>query len=362
MPRQLSLLARVRNAAVAVAYRAETGLRERLARCAVSRGWCPAVLPYSGYAGVDHARVLARIVLAPASVDPAARRGIPGWRRLMTLERPGTEVLIELDGTRITAVSDEAGIVDQRLEPSSPLKPGTVRARLHVHGRDPVPADVYVADPGPVRGVVCDIDDTVWVTAVSHPLRAAWRTLSGTSATRRTVPGMARLLRTAVEGQDHPPVVYLSNGPWNLVGPVSRFLERHDFPAGAVLMTDWGITPTRWFRDGRQHKASSLARLVEDLPNVTWVLVGDDGEHDPVLYQDLAQAHPDHVAAIALRQVGSGTPGTSTERQGHDAVPVLRGADGDALLPLLLHALDSRSHPSTQRSPHRPRGTIGPRR
>jgi hypothetical protein len=33
-------------------------------------------------------------------------------------------------------------------------------------------------------------------------------------------------------------------------------------------MTDWGITPTRWFRDGREHKSSALARLAEDLPDV----------------------------------------------------------------------------------------------
>ncbi|WP_201023226.1 phosphatase domain-containing protein [Serinicoccus chungangensis] len=257
----------------------------------------------------------------------------------MTLERPGTDVLIELDGARTTVVSDGAGIIDAGLELGRQLEPGTVQARVSVQGRDPVPANVHAANPGPVRGVVCDIDDTVWVTGISHPLRAAWRTLSGTSATRRAVPGMAHLLRTAVEGQDHPPVVYLSNGPWNLAGPVSRFLQRNDFPAGTVLMTDWGMTPTRWFRDGRQHKSSSLARLVEDLPNVTWVLVGDDGEHDPVLYEDLTRAHPDRVAAIALRQVRPGTPETTTQHQGDQAVPVLRGADGGVLRPLLVEAL-----------------------
>ena len=151
---------------------------------------------------------------------------------------------------------------------------------------------------------------------------------------------MARLLQTAVEGQDHPGVVYLSNGPWNFVGPVSRFLERHDFPAGAVLMTDWGVTPQRWFRDGREHKASSLARLMEDMPHVTWVLIGDDGEHDPAIYGDLAEAHPHRVAAIALREVHPAPrAGAGQESGSVNGVPVLRGADGDKLLPLLRDAL-----------------------
>jgi phosphatidate phosphatase APP1 len=52
-------------------------------------------------------------------------------------------------------------------------------------------------------------------------------------------------LRTAVDGEDHHTVVYLGNGPWNFVGPMRRFLERSDFPAGA-LVTDWSITPPRF--------------------------------------------------------------------------------------------------------------------
>ena len=69
-------LSRFRGAAIAIAYRAETGIRDWLAQRAVGRGWSPAVIPYSGYASAHHARVLGRVVLAPASVDPAARRGI----------------------------------------------------------------------------------------------------------------------------------------------------------------------------------------------------------------------------------------------------------------------------------------------
>ncbi len=342
-------LGQFRRNAIAVAYRTETGVRDRLARRAVARGWTPAVIPYSGYASARQARVLGRVILAPSSVDPAARRGISGWRRLFTLESPGTEVEIELHGTRTTVTTDEAGIIDAQLPLNTPLPPGTTNALVQMKGRGQVAAKVHVASADPGRGVVCDIDDTVWITGISHPARAAWRTLHGSSATRQSVPGMARLLRTAVEDQDHPVVVYLSNGPWNFVGPVTRFLERNDFPAGAVLMTDWGITPNRWFRDGKQHKFSSLTRLVEDLPHITWVLVGDDGEHDPTIYADVAEAHSDRIAAIALRQVGptpstrateiTASAGTGRDADSINEVPVLRGADGDELLPLLQNAL-----------------------
>ena len=344
MPLPVEVADRVRRAAIAAAYRTETGVRDWISRRAAGRGWTPAVIPYAGYAGPEQARVLGRVVLSPAAVDPAAVRGIAGWRRLLTLESPGTEVTVELDGTTTTLTSDAAGLIDAPIALDRPLGAGTTTALLYAGGRRPVSATVHVAGATPGHGAVCDIDDTVWVTGLAHPLRAAWRTLSGTSATRRSVPGMAALLQAAVAGQEHPPVVYLSNGAWNFAGPITRFLDRHGFPPGAILMTDWGITPHRWFRDGRAHKSSSLTRLVQELPHLRWVLIGDDGEHDPAIYTGLAETHPEHVAAIALRQVTPGSQGGTDQQTGSvNGVPVLTGPDGEALLPLLQAAL--RQHP-----------------
>lgn len=259
-----------------VAFSAERGGTSGLSWVARRRGQTPAVLPYVGYAGPDAARVLARVVLSPPSVEPAAARGVSGWRRLLTLEQPGVDVEVELGGVRRTATSDGAGLIDVTLEVGLP--PGREMARLIVGERAAQDAIVLVSSAEARTGVVCDVDDTAWVTGLRHPLRAARRTLGGSSADREAVPGMADLLTSVVEGRQHPPVVYLSNGPWNLAGPVARFLDRSGFPAGALLMTDWGLRPDHWFRDGKAHKKGSLERLAKDFPWVRWVLVGDDGE------------------------------------------------------------------------------------
>lgn len=330
----------VHRRVIGLAYTLQTGVLDWLSGRAVARGWTPAILPYPGYAGAGHARVLCRVVLAPAQLEPSSLRGISGFRRLLTLEYPGAEVTMELEGTTTTLTSDGSGIIDARIALDTAPRTGTSTVSWSVSGRAPVRSNIHVANDQPVRGVVCDIDDTVWITGLAHPLRAAWRTLSGSSSTRRSVPGMSRLLASAIEGQHEPPIVYLSNGPWNFVGPVTRFLDRNAFPAGTVLMTDWGITPTRWFRDGKQHKASSLARLVQDFPHVSWVLIGDDGEHDPVIYADMAEQHPGKIDAIALRKVtppAPGEPRSTTDTV--NEVPVLRGVDGDTLLPLLRDTL-----------------------
>ncbi len=69
------------------------------------------------------------------------------------------------------------------------------------------------------------------------------------------------------------------------------------------MLTDWGPTNTGWFRSGQEHKHACLTSLAADFPGIRWVLVGDDGQHDPEIYAAFARAHPDRVRAIALREL-----------------------------------------------------------
>lgn len=310
-----------------VAYRLETGLRDLASGIARRRGWSPAALPFPGYGSGNRVRVLGRVLLAPAGTHPESRLRIPGWQRFLTLEAPHTEVEVTVAGTTGTVVSDADGLVDTVVDVAGPLdgRP-SVPAQLRAGHRSAF-APVHLASTDAHRGVVCDIDDTVLVTGLAHPLRAFWRTFLQRSVNRRAVPGMADLLRELTAGSESVPVLYLSNGPWNLIGPLARFLERNGFPPGALLLTDWGLQPDRWFRDGQAHKRGSLLRLAEDMPRVDWTLVGDTGEHDPALYEEFATAYPDRVAEILLRDVTVGGPVVG--RLGD--VPVLRAPDGAGL-------------------------------
>lgn len=114
----------------ALAYRAEIGLRHQLSRAARRRGWSPAVLPYPGYGGHGRVRVLGRVLLAPAGTHPAARRGVPGWQRLLTLELPDVDVEVDVADERVTTRSDEAGLLDVTLDAAP--RPAPAAARLTV--------------------------------------------------------------------------------------------------------------------------------------------------------------------------------------------------------------------------------------
>ena len=161
---------------------------------------------------------------------------------------------------------------------------------------------------------------------------------------RRPVPGMAGLYADIVAAHPDVLVVYLSTGAWNTAAALLGFLARHGYPPGPLLLTDWGPTDEGWFRSGQAHKRAQLSRLFADFPDVRWLLVGDDGQHDPTLYAEAAAAHPDRVRAIAIRQLSvteqvaqHGTPtgpdplANDDRVSSGDGVPTVWAPDGDGL-------------------------------
>jgi phosphatidate phosphatase APP1 len=283
------------------AARIEDALHEIVERRLRQRGWRPVITAYTGYGAPGWARVMARVVLTRRSNTRKQLDKIRGWRSFTASPVNGATVRVQIGDQIHRTTTDRSGYVDVRV--SGDLKPGWGTVRLFTEGADPVDAPVRVVDPGVKFGIISDIDDTVMVTALPRPLLAAWNTFVLDEHARMAVPGMAVLYERLVNANPGAPVFYLSTGAWNVAPALSRFLSRHLYPAGPLLLTDWGPTPDRWFRSGLEHKRTTLRRLAGEFPDIRWLLVGDDGQHDQELYSEFAQAHPDSVAAVAIRRL-----------------------------------------------------------
>jgi phosphatidate phosphatase APP1 len=184
-------------------------------------------------------------------------------------------------------------------------------------------------------GLISDVDDTVMVTALPRPFVAFWNTFVLDEHARIPTPGMAVLYERLVRAHPGSPVIYLSTGAWNVAPTLTRFLSRNLYPAGPLLLTDWGPTHDRWFRSGRAHKEENLRRIASEFPDIRWLLVGDDGQHDEELYARFAAEHPERVAAVAIRRLSTGEAvlaGGRTKADQHGAnVPWVSASDGSNL-------------------------------
>jgi phosphatidate phosphatase APP1 len=288
------------------AARIDIAIMRLRARRVRALGYRPSVIGYTGYGSTSWVRLLARVLLTRDSRRARGEEptGSRGWRSFISVPVENGLVDVAIGKQSFTVRADSSGIVDTRIEVD--LEPGWHRAELSSEGSTPTPADVYVVDPEVRFGIVSDIDDTVMVTALPRPLLAAWHTFVVNEHARTSTPGMPVLYERLVTANEQTPVIYLSTGAWNVAPTLTRFLSRNLYPKGALLLTDWGPTADRWFRSGREHKRNSLERLATEFPQIRWLLIGDDGQHDEAIYSEFAASHPDQVAAVCIRQL---TPG-----------------------------------------------------
>ena len=285
------------------AARVEDAVHEFLEPRLRQRGWRDTIIPYTGYGTRSWVRIMARLLLRRAERRPEGAQAVRGWRSFATLPVADEVVVVDVGDRQHEARTDRGGYIDVVVEAN--FEPGWRSVRLRREGAAPVEAPVRVLAPDMRLGVVSDIDDTVMVTALPRPLLAAWNTFVLDEHARSPVPGMAVLYERLVTAHPDAPVFYLSTGAWNVAPTLNRFLSRNLYPPGPLLLTDWGPTTDRWFRSGQAHKRATLERLATEFPDVRWLLIGDDGQHDQEIYGDFVASHPGNVAAVAIRQLSA---------------------------------------------------------
>jgi phosphatidate phosphatase APP1 len=289
------------------AARIEDAIQEFREQRARKRGLQPTVIPYAGYGGAGWVRVLGRVLLTREASSP--RPNVRGWRSFTSVAVNDVNVVITIGKTEHRVHADRGGVIDVRVK--SDLTPGWRTVTMRTDDPDSpdtaaVEAPVYIVEGDARFGILSDIDDTVMVTALPRPMLAAWNTFVLDEHARTPTPGMAVLYDRLAKAHTGCPTIYLSTGAWNVAPTLSRFLNRNLYPRGPMLLTDWGPTHDRLFRSGRQHKVDSLARLAGEFPDIKWLLIGDDGQHDEEIYGEFALAHPDKVSAVAIRQLSGG--------------------------------------------------------
>ncbi len=227
-------------------------------------------------------------------------------RRFFNDERAQQTVRIRVADYSGQALSDDEGYF--RLTGSSTLAPGwhpvgASSEKTSAIGR------LLVVPPGNRLGLISDIDDTILISEVTQKRRLLANTFLKNARQRQAVPGMASLYTRLMAQNAEPasaPLFYLSASPRQLQDAISDFLGHNSFPPGVLLTkrvsNDFSGDP---LLDQFSYKTQKIEEIFARLPWVRFILVGDDGERDPEIYDWVRQRHPDRVADIWIRRVSS---------------------------------------------------------
>ena len=269
--------------------------------------------PYISHGTARRVHVRARVLLSRRD----AERSRPGSTVLTSLahylsvEVSDKEVSIEVAGRVLRTTSGPEGYVEATLEVPE-LSPGWHDVTFGITSEPGYRAQgqLLVVDPGAHLGIVSDIDDTIIHTGLTRLVETIRTSLFVHEHDRTEIAGASELYRALVAGADgRAQFFYVSTGAWNLYQVVKRFLARHDFPEGPVVMTDWGPGGGWLFREASAaFKTREITVLLDEHPHLTWVLIGDSGQDDPEAYAAVARAYPERVHAVYIHDVPPKSP------------------------------------------------------
>ncbi|REH00467.1 App1 family protein [Flavobacterium aquicola] len=161
-------------------------------------------------------------------------------------------------------------------------------------------------------GIISDIDDTFLVSHTNNFFRKIYillfRNVNKRKIFKDVVPHYQALSSAGRNNNDEQNAFfYISSSEWNLYRFIVKFTKIHQLPRAVILLKDIKTGLADFFMSGRgdhNHKFEKIKHVLEFYPNLKYVLLGDDSQHDPMLYERICKIFPVTVKAVYIRQTG----------------------------------------------------------
>lgn len=162
-------------------------------------------------------------------------------------------------------------------------------------------------------GIISDIDDTFLVSHTNNFFKKIYILLFKNVNKRKifkdVVPHYQAL---SFAGRNNKEEVnaffYISSSEWNLYRFIVKFTRIHQLPRAVILLKDIKTGLADFFMSGRgdhDHKFQKIKHVLEFYPHLKYVLLGDDSQQDPILYEQICKIFPVTVKAVYIRQTGA---------------------------------------------------------
>ncbi|WP_137937882.1 phosphatase domain-containing protein [Chitinivorax sp. B] len=247
----------------------------------------------------------------PAAAGSGRLRSTYRTLRMLLASSADGPVNWSVGGLHWATRADEHGYWSLSANQPLPLSPGWYPISSTIpHSSQ---AHVLVPDPHNQVGIISDIDDTILISDIFSKRKLVKHALTLPPEARLVVSGMPAFYRQLLAVNPNPalsPVFYVSATPRQLTDSLRRFLARHQFPQGVLMLKEVSRHSADPLFKQQAYKLERITQILHAFPEVKFVLIGDDGERDPATYAELQQQFPDRIESVWIRHV---MPGPASE-------------------------------------------------
>lgn len=327
-------------------------------------GWLgiPKIEPFRGFGNEDMVHIQGIVIEDKGLTKPEEKQKV--WKNIIsTIKRfssdeiAGVKVRAEFMGESKTAETDEFGFFTFDFEVGEKIADDTERTWYPVHFEllDQVVEDqpktrakgeVRIVSSEQKRIFVSDIDDTVLVSHSTQTLKKLRLMLFKNAFTRLPFPGIAafyRQLELGKENQASYPFFYVSSSEWNLYDLLEDFFEFNNIPRGVFMLKKLNESIYKFWKSGggtHEHKYEKIKYLMEYFHDRKFVLFGDSGQNDKIIYRRLAMEFPGRVETIYIRKISSKKSGDQEKLENELSEVNTSYLEVDSTLKMTNHALN----------------------
>lgn len=165
-------------------------------------------------------------------------------------------------------------------------------------------------------GIISDIDDTFLISHSRKSFRKLFVLLARNVQARKPFDDVVRhyqLLSFASRTHPHKQsniFFYVSSSEWNLYDMIVRFAELNGLPKAVLKLKKIKSGLDDFVMTGsgtHDHKLRKIHNIIEFYPELQFILLGDDSQKDPEIYEQICTQFTKNIRAVYIRQTRTRT-------------------------------------------------------
>lgn len=258
--------------------------------------------PYMGYATPTHMRLRGRVLVTrnprKTHAKSSRRYNFIAMAELFITDEIG-HTPISIPYLNLETTTDEEGYFDCLAPVKDPALTEYEVIATDYNVRMKIP--VQMSEPDAAYSIISDIDDTVLKTEAWSLMKNAWNSLTGNTHTRYIFPDAVTFFDRL--RKDNNPVFYVSSSPWNFHRFLRDIFDRSGLPDAPFFLRDYGIGPDQFIIGTHgEHKFDAISQILTHHPNLNFVLIGDLGQHDPMIYAQIVKHFPQRIVRVVFKR------------------------------------------------------------